>query len=176
MACLLFAGCSSEGGTPTADDSAFDLPADQVLILASQTLTVDGVRRSLVQGDTIFTFEQDRKFEFRRAKVDFYRENGQTAGNLTSLTADYDVAAQLFVARGNVVLISPGPNGGERRLETEELHYDIANDQIWSDVPSKLTENGQTTNVTTFRSDSEFRTWEASGVQTQGAAEGGIRF
>lgn len=175
-ACLLIVGCSNEGGTPTADDSAFDLPADQVLIMASQTLTANGVRRTQIEADTTFVFEEGRRFEFRRAKVDFYQDNGQKAGNLTSLGADYDAAGQVFVARGDVVLVSTGPNGAERRLETEELHYDIPNDRIWSDVPSKLTEGGQTTNVTMFRSDSQFRTWEASGVQTQGTAEGGIRF
>ena len=170
--CLLSAACSQEGGTPTADDSAFELPADQVMYQARQTLTADGVRRSQIQADTTFSFEQGRRFEFRRSIVDFFQESGQTAGNLTSATAEYNVPEALFVARGNVVLISQGPNG-ERRLETEELHYDIRNDRIWSDVPSRLIENGQTTNVT---SDSQFRTWEASGVQTQGTAEGGIRF
>jgi hypothetical protein len=39
-----------------------------------------------------------------------------------------------------------------------------------------LIEDGQTTRVTLFKSDSQFRTWEASGVETQGTAEGGIRF
>lgn len=180
-AALLFAGsllvgCGAGADTPTADDSAFELPADQVIFGGRQTLTTDGVRRSEVEADTVLTFEQSRRHEFRQVKVNFFEDNGQNAGTLTATSAEYDIPSGLFIARGNVVLVTPSPNGGERQLQTEELFFDVPNDRIWSDREFTLLEGGQTTSGTTFRSDSQFRTWEVTGARTEGSTEGGIRF
>ena len=176
LAGALLIGCGAGPNTPTTDDAAFELPADQVIFGGRQFLTAAGVRRSEVEADTVLTFEQSRRHEFRSVKVNFFENNGQSAGTLTATTADYDIASGLFVARGNVVLITPSPSGGERRLETEELFFDVANDEIWSDQAFTLIEGGQTSSGTTFRSDSQFRTWEVTGAQTEGTAEGGVRF
>lgn len=172
----LLGACGSEPNAPTADDSKFELPADQVMFSGRQSLTANGIRRSEVEADTILTFEKSRRQELRIVKVTFFEDDGRIAGTLTSDKAEYTMAEGLFIARGNVVLITPSPNGGERELRTEELYFDVANDEIWSDRPFTLLENGQTSNGTTFRSDSQFRTWEVTGARTEGAAEGGIRF
>lgn len=176
LAGALLVGCGAETNPPTADDSAFELPADQMSLVAHQILTTDGIRRSEVEADTVFSFEQTRRHEFRRVKVSFFENNGAVAGTLTAASADYDIPSGLFIARGDVVLITPSPDGGERRLETEELYFDVPNDQIWSDQAFTLLEGGQTTRGSTFRSDSQFRTWEVTGARTEGSTEGGIRF
>jgi LPS export ABC transporter protein LptC len=175
-ASLLVTACAQESSTPTADDSAFELQADNVAFYVQHNLTAEGVRRSRVKADTTYFFEADRRQEFRRVEVEFFQDDGQVAGTLTSDTAENDASSGLFVARGNVVLLSTSPGGGERRLETEELFFDVPNDRIWSDRPSTIVEGGQTTRVTWFKSDSQFSTWEAGGTQTQGSAEGGTRF
>jgi LPS export ABC transporter protein LptC len=110
-------------------------------------------------------------------KVTFYSPDGAEAGTLTSRTGDYNTADNLFIARENVVLITPGANG-DRRLETEELHYDIGGDQIWTDSPFVLHEQGRVSQGTRFRTDSQFRTWEVTGLQTEGPVpgEGGLTF
>lgn len=173
---VFMAACGSETNTPTADDSAFVLPADQLMLNAQQSLTSNGIRRSEVEADTILSFEESRRHEFRKVKVNFFEDNGQTSGTLTALSAEYDVRSSVFIARGNVVLVTPSPKGGDRTLTTDELFFDVANDKIWSDRAFTLLEGAQSTSGSTFRSDSKFRTWEVTGARTEGTAEGGIRF
>src|SRR5690606_39958231 len=114
--------------------------------------------------------------EFRRVQVNFFEDHGQNAGTLTATSAEYDIPAGLFIARGNVVLVTPSPEGGERQLKTEELFFDVPNDRIWSDQAFTLLEGGQTSSGSTFRSDSQFRTWVVTGARTEGSTEGGTRF
>lgn len=171
---LLAAGCGDESTTPAAVADASQLPADQVIYGLRHNMTKDGIRTGVLHSDTAFLFETGRKLDLRTVNLNFYGETGRETGNLTSKTGEYEVGTGNFIARGDVVLVTQGPNGS-RRLETEELHYDVRGDRLWSEKPFVLKENGRTTRGNSFRTDARFRNWEVSGARTEGGLPAGSK-
>lgn len=177
LCAALAAGCDSGATTPGSAEIT-EMPADNVVEGVSHTLTKDGVRSGALRADSAYMYEQDRKMDLRGVHLTFFGENGQQTGTLTSSAGEYHLGTRSFVARGNVVLVTEGPNG-TRRLETEELHYDVAGDQLWSDVDFAMTEGGRTTRGSSFRSDSKFENWTVANARTQGGMQqpgGGVSF
>lgn len=177
---LALAGCGSESTTPAAVTDASQLPADQLIEGLRHNMTKDGIRSGVLEADTALLFETGRKLDMRVVELQFFGESGRQTGTLTSETGVYDISTGNFVARGDVVLVTQGPNGEERRLETDELHYDVKGDRLWSDQPFVLTEGGRVTRGQRFRSDASFQTWEVTGAKTEGglpqAGTSGISF
>jgi LPS export ABC transporter protein LptC len=177
LVAALLVGCNQQSTSPAVSEDEFNLPADQVFLGMTHRMLRDGVVAAVLTADTAFAFEQSRHLDLMGVAVDFRNETGANAGNLTSATAFYDIGSRLFVARGDVVLITQGPEG-PRRLETIELYYDLDADQLWSDHTFTLTEAGRTSRGTSFRTDSQFSHWEITGIQTQGrvSTDGGVTF
>jgi LPS export ABC transporter protein LptC len=162
------------GGSTTPSDvaDASQLPADQVVFGVDHNMTLEGIRTGVLLSDTAYLYESGSRMDLMGVELRFFADNGLETGVLTSETGEYDTRSGAFVARGNVVLITQGPQG-ERRLETEELHYDVEADRLWSDVAFVLHEDGGTTTGKSFRSDSEFRNWTVTGAETQGGVRSG---
>ena len=178
LALAPLAGCGSQATTPSASADAAQLPADQVIYGLNHVMTKNGVRTAVLNGDTAYLFEDGRRFDLVGVRLQFFNESGVESGNLTSQTGEYNLASGLFIARGSVVLNTTTPEG-TRQLRTEELHYDVTGDRLWSDVEFTMVENGRTTRGASFRSDANFRTWEITGGRTEGGiveGTGGISF
>lgn len=175
LAALLTA-CGSESTTPAAVADASGLPADNIIQGLRHVMTKEGVRTGILEADTAYMYEVGRKLDLRGVELEFFNESGMRSGTLTSETGEYDIASGAFVARGDVVLITDSPEG-RRHLETEELHYDVQGDRLWSDVDFTLTQNGRVTHGTSFTSDARFQSWTVRGARTEGGLpESGIRF
>ena len=171
------AACGGDSTTPSIPQEEFELPADQVAFDVSHNITKDGVRTAVLQSDTALVYEEARRFDVTGVRVDFYQEDGTQAGTLTAKTGEYSLEQGAFIARDSVVLIT-GEGETERRLETDELHYDIRADRIWTETAFTLYEQGRKSKGTSFYSDTAFRTWEVTGIQTEGPppAEPGTTF
>ena len=171
---LLFAlgvvtACGQQSTTPGTTVEFIDLPSDQLAEGVVHRMTNDGVLSALMHSDTAYIYETTQSMDLRGVNVSFRDERGAEAGVLTSAAGDYNMSINLFIARGDVVLVTPGASG-ERRLETEELYYDIAAGRLWTDVPFTMTEaDGRVTRGTSFRTDATFTTWDVSGVEGQGS-------
>jgi LPS export ABC transporter protein LptC len=174
--CVVFAACADDSTTPSVGDEEFALPADGLAEGVEHRITKAGVVTGILNADTAYIHENGRRYDLFGVRVTFNTEQGVPNGTLTSETADYNTAEGIFIARRNVVLLIPGPEG-ERRLETEELHYEITRDQIYTLNDFVLHEAGRVTRGTSFRTDSKFRLWEVTGVETSGTvSEGGTAF
>jgi len=170
-AVFLLGGCGQDATTPSAEVDRFELPADQVGVGVRQVLTQDGVRSAVLVSDTAYIYEEDRNLDLRGVRLTFFGDAGQEAGELTSDAGNYSMDTGQFVARGNVVLITEGPNG-ERRLETEQLIYDVRTDSLSTYTPFTLHEAGRVSRGQSFRADAQFRTWEVTGAQTEAPVGG----
>jgi LPS export ABC transporter protein LptC len=164
----LITGCGQDSTMPSAGADEFDLASDQVGFGTRHIMTREGVRTAIITSDTTYVYDDARRVDLVGVQVSFYTESGVEAGEVTSRNGDYDMSSGIFVARQDVVLLTEGPEG-MRRLETEELHYDVNGDVIWSDTPFTLHEAGRVTRGSTFRSDSRFETWEVTGARTEGS-------
>lgn len=160
-------GCGSQSTTPAVITDESGVPADNVILGVEHNMSKDGIRTGVLNSDTAYLFESTRKMDLRGVSLQFYADNGASSGNLTSLTGEYDIANGSFVARGDVLLVIGGPNG-DRRVETEELHYDVTTDRLWSEVPFVMRDASGTTRGSSFRSDAEFRNWSVTDARTEG--------
>ncbi|HEV2129556.1 MAG TPA: LPS export ABC transporter periplasmic protein LptC, partial [Longimicrobiaceae bacterium] len=80
---------------------------------------------------------------------------------------NYDSASGQMVARGNVVLTTLDTDA-QRRLETEELHYDLNGDRMWSTQAVVLHDGPTTVHGTSFRADARFQNRVIEGARTTG--------
>jgi len=124
-----------DGSTAPVADDYQSLPADQVTLDMNATITSSGVRRAHLEADTALVFDDSQMMDLRVVRLQTFDDAGQLRSTLTSESGEYNQATQTTVARGNVVLEIPGPDGGT--IWTEELHYDPNTKRIWSDVPTR---------------------------------------
>lgn len=147
------AACNDSTAPGTQDFES--LPADQVIMDVEHFITSDGVRRAHLQADTAYMFEDSTVTQLRVVRLEMFSDAGNLTSTLTSEQGDYNSATQKTVARGNVVLVMPGPDG--RTIWTEELHYDPVSKRVWSDVPTRmLTSGGQDLHGQGFTADDQF--------------------
>jgi LPS export ABC transporter protein LptC len=179
LSALALAACGNSATTPSAGDVVQDLPTDQVIYSLRHVMTTDGIRRALLDGDTAYMGQTGAQIEIVGVNLTFFDEMGRESGTLTSLTGDFDWRARSMVARGNAVLTTRGPEG-ERVLETEELHFDVGADRLWSTVPVVLRNGDQVLKGTSFESDGQFQNFTVhspgSSPHEVGGTGGGLRF
>ncbi len=166
LCAFALAACGSGSGTPSAPTEAFDLPADMVAFGFRENILTDGVIAGVLTADTAFVHQDGQeRFELFGVDVVFHDERGARAGTLRSRTGEF--TGSLFIARGDAVLVTDGPQG-PRELRTDELHFDMREDRIWTDVEFTHVEAGRTSQGTSFRTDFRFDSWVVTGLQSTG--------
>lgn len=177
-ALLLAAGlsaCGGESSEPSEVLSPDDLPPGDVTFGVTHVMTTNGVRSAILDADTAVQLDSGRRWDLRGVHIRFFTETGAESGTLTSRTGDYTPDNGSFVARDSVVLITRGENG-TRRLETEELFYDVGTEQVWSDSAFVLTDASGPSRGSSFRSDVNGDNWTAVGLETESVTAGGDEF
>lgn len=129
IAALAIAACGD--GDPVAERGFRDLPADHVVLRMDTDIKDMGSLRARIHADTAYVWEDSATTLMVPVEVELYDADGAQTAHLTADEGELDSNTNKMVARGNVVLITMGE---ERRLLTEELHYDPRGGQIWSDV------------------------------------------
>lgn len=150
---LAAGGCSGDADTPVVAGDLVEMDADNVVYGMTQILTREGVREGTVRADTAFFYRDSSAVQLRGVHMSLYDENGAERAEVTANRGRLDMDSQDMVGRGEVVLRIPG---GDRRIETQELHYSSVEERIWSDTTTVMEEQGRVTCGTAFRSDLEF--------------------
>lgn len=165
---LLVTAIGCQDGTtapPVADDQV--LPADQIAYGVQHVMTTQGVRKAVLDGDTAYLYQSGRTMDIVGMELTFYNEAGTQTGHLTANTGRYDSASGQMVAQGSVVLTTLDTDA-QRRLETEELHYDLNGDRMWSTQDVVLHDGPTTVYGTSFRADARFQNRVIEGARTSG--------
>ena len=134
-AAAVLAGCS-DTTPPVAAAGTLADSADQVLSVVRVALHNEGLQRGRLTADTAFVFDEGTRFEMVNVHVTFFNDIGAPNGTLTSREGTYNTRAGSMEARGNVVVTNPLG----RRLESPQLRYDQALDEISSDSAFVATE------------------------------------
>ncbi|MEJ2502820.1 MAG: LPS export ABC transporter periplasmic protein LptC [Gemmatimonadota bacterium] len=108
-----------------------DLPADHVALNLDTPITEMGSLRARVHADTAYIWEDSARMLMFPVDLKLYDRNGAETAHLTADEGELDSNTNKMVARGNVVLVTTEE---DRRILTEELHYDPRSGRIWSDV------------------------------------------
>jgi LPS export ABC transporter protein LptC len=144
--------CEDPGARPTTTVQATD-SADQVLEGFSHWVTQDGIRRSEVQADTAYFYENTQLTQLRNVRVVFYDLNGKESSTLTSKTGTYRWQDGSMQANGKVVVISPDG----RKLQTDTLKYDNATNTISTNTHFIMDRGSDHLEGQSFRSDPDFK-------------------
>jgi LPS export ABC transporter protein LptC len=136
--------------------------ADQVMFGVSTIITDRGVLRAQLQADTAYFFDGSTRIEARNEKVTFYTSTGQQNAVLTSREGTYRPNESLMEARKHVVVVSVDG----RRLETPQLNYNQATNQISSDSAFTLTEPTRRLAGIGFESDPDLKNLHVRKVKT----------
>lgn len=132
----------ASGGCGDASSSAgvtADIPADsadQMLFGVRFFVTDAGIRRTEVEADTAYTYEQNTRTELKTVKAKFFKPTGEEDALLTSREATYNSRLGSMEARGDVVLTATDG----RRLTSPHLRYDPGRNEVSSDSAFVLTE------------------------------------
>lgn len=151
LACAATAGATAcgERATPPPTRAGLADSADQVMFNARFNLTDRGVIRAELEADTAYFLDENTRVELDRVRSIFYTQTGVRDALLTSRHGRYNTRAGNMVAYGDVVVI----NEAGRRLTTEELHYNQARNEFYSDSAFTMTEPGRELSGIGFRSD-----------------------
>jgi LPS export ABC transporter protein LptC len=129
---LTVAGCKGRrtAAVPaTAAEPIMPDSADQVIFGLNGVLTDAGVSKGILLADTAYIYEDGTRLELRQVHVTFHTAQGEKEGVLTSTAGTYNARLSRLEARGSVVVLAEDG----RRLDTEQLVFDQARNQIFSD-------------------------------------------
>jgi LPS export ABC transporter protein LptC len=126
----LAAGACSDGPQVVAG-TFMELPADQVAFDMEVDIKDLGVLRARLHADTAHIWEDIARMATFPVDLRLFDDNGAQTARLTAHEGELESRRNVMVARGNVVLVT---TDGQKRLITEELHYDPSTRRLWSDV------------------------------------------
>ena len=144
--------CEDPGARPTTTVQATD-SADQVLEGFSHWVTKDGIRRSEVQADTAYFYENTQVTQLRNIRVVFYDITGKESSTLTAKSGTYRWQDGSMQANGKVVVVSPDG----RKLQTDTLRYDNATNTISTNTHFVMDRGTDHLEGQSFRSDPDFK-------------------
>ena len=149
-------GCADQED-PVSGGELVDLPADQVVFDLATDIKDMGVLRARLRADTAHIWEDSAHTVMFPVDLELYDPDGAMTAHLTADEGEQDLRTNEMVARGNVVLVS---TGADRRILTEELHYDPRAGRIWSDVHTVLVEGESRIEGEGFESDDQLQNVE----------------
>jgi LPS export ABC transporter protein LptC len=146
------AACEDPGAKPTTTVTAVD-SADQVLEGFSHYVTREGVRRSRVEADTAYFYENTQVTQLKNIRVVFYDAKGEEGSTLTARAGTYRWQDGSMEANGHVVVVSPDG----RRLQTETLRYDNVANTISTSTHFTFDRGTEHLEGNSFKSDPDFK-------------------
>jgi LPS export ABC transporter protein LptC len=154
LAALIVAALVACGGgeDPVSGSGFRDLPADHVVLELDTDIKDMGALRARLHADTAYIWEDSAKTLMFPVDLKLYDKNGAQTAHLTAREGELHSQTNRMVARGNVVLVTVD---GNRRILTEELHYDPQRERIWSDVHTVMFEGETRLEGEGFRANSE---------------------
>lgn len=143
------AACTKTTAPPKAVSDPIADSADYVMFGVRNFLTDKGVQQAQLESDTVFVFNEGTRFMLRKVRLTFYTQQGAPNAVLVGKRGRYDTREQQMEALGDVVVTSTDG----RRLETQQLKFDQARNEISSDSAYVATEGGRRQSGIGFRSD-----------------------
>lgn len=150
---VFVAACGEEPTSATTVDlptGREGLPAtpDQVVENGEHVITVDGVKKALIQAEQMYFFQDLGKVIGDTISVTFYDDNGIRQSLLTARTGELDQETREMLAVGSVHV-----QGETSWIRTEELHYHPDRNLVTSDTTTEIHQDGNVIRGTGIESD-----------------------
>lgn len=129
--------------------------ADQLVIGMRTILTEQSVSKGILLSDTAYVYDDGSRLELLRVHLTFRTAQGRKDGVLTARAGTYNSRLSRLDARGDVVVVREDG----MRLESPQLVFDQARNQIFSDSAFTLTQPSRTITGIGFESDPHLTTF-----------------
>ena len=139
-----------------AKSSSIPDSANQVVFGSSNVLTDRGVNKGLLLSDTAFVYDDATRLEFRRVHFTFFTAMGLKDGVMTARAAVYNSRLSRLEATGDVVVT----RNDSTRLSSQQLVYDQARNQIFTDSAFVLNRPERQFSGIGFESDPQLSNWK----------------
>jgi len=126
------------------------LPAtpDQIVENGEHVITVDGVKKALIQAEQMYFLQDLGKVIGDTISVTFFDENGLRQSLLTARTGELDQETREMLAEGSVHV-----QGETSWIRTEELRYHPERNLVTSDTTTEIHQDGNVIRGTGIESD-----------------------
>ena len=155
VAALAAAACDKQAKTPTVQTASAADSADQIMENVHITLFVKGLKRGEVFADTAYTFDEQTRFDFRKARSTFNKENGAPDGTMTADRAIYNTRSQVLEGFGNVVVTSTDG----KKLTSPHVTFSQTTNEITSDTAFTVTQGDKSQSGVGFSTDPNLTRW-----------------
>ena len=129
--------------------------ADQLVIGMRTILTEQSVSKGILLSDTAYAYDDGSRLELLGVHLTFRTAQGRKDGVLTARAGTYNSRLSRLDARGDVVVVREDG----KRLESPQLVFDQARNQIFSDSAFTLTQPSRTITGIGFESDPHLTTF-----------------
>ncbi len=151
---LLAIACGEEESTPVASPPLLETGADMVIQGLRHLITLDGIKEGEIFADTAFFYRDSSLYHLRKPELILFTESGARRAQITADRGRFNPNTREMLAQGGVILVI---TEGDKRVESEELHYNPNGDRIWSDSATTMIEPGRISEGFGFESDLNFR-------------------
>lgn len=135
---------------PTVVDSA-----EQVLLGVRYVLTAKGIKRGEVFADTIFVYDEQTRFDLRRARVEFTEETGAPFGTMRADRGTHNLRTQELEGWGDVTVNMVDG----RTLKSPHVIFRQLSNEISSDTTFQLSKGDKEHHGIGFKTDPKFSTF-----------------
>ncbi|MDQ6612145.1 MAG: LPS export ABC transporter periplasmic protein LptC [Gemmatimonadota bacterium] len=151
VAAMVLAACTAKATPIVAKKVVLPDSAEQVLFGMSVVLTDNGVKKGRLLSDTAYMYTEStgKRLELRRVNVTFVTPSGSDDGTMTAKAGTFSERLNRLEGRGSVIVARKDGS----RLESPQLVYDNARNQIFSDSSFVLHQAKQVTTGIGFESD-----------------------
>ncbi len=141
--------CKGAATPPVSHSPTLADTAQQVMFDVNTLLTNRGVQRGQLFADTAFVFNDQTRFVFRNARVNFNTATGQPNGTMRADRGVYDLRTQILEGFGHVVITTTDG----KRLTSPHLKYNQVANQVSSDTTFEMIDKDRTQKGVGFESD-----------------------
>jgi len=132
---------------PSAADSA-----EQVFFSVSTYLTSRGIKRGELFADTAYVYDDQNRYDLRRARAEFTQENGAPQGTMRADRGVYNLRTQELQGWGNVVVTMVDG----RTLKPPHVVYRQLTNEISSDTTYEISQGDRVQRGGAFKADPNF--------------------
>ena len=146
------AACSKTSKTPVVATPGIADSADQVLFNTRTVLTNGGIQRAELFADTTYVLDNQTRFDLRRVKLNFTKDNGAPNGTMTADHGVYNINSRILEGWGNVIITLVDG----RTLKSPHVIYNQPINQLSSDTAYTLSNGDKTATGIGFNADPGF--------------------
>ena len=151
IAAVATLGCG-KSKTPVAATPGIADSADQVLFHTRTVLANAGIQRAELFADTTYVLDNQTRFDLRRVKLNFTKDNGAPNGTMTADHGIYNINSRILEGWGNVIVTLVDG----RTLRSPHVIYNQPLNQISSDTSYTLSNGDRIATGIGFNADPGF--------------------